>query len=273
MKTSGWIVVLVLAGAVAGSVYWLKSPARGTAVTEALAAGNVEIVAAVAGADGDSVSVTLRRPPGVTGRQRIAIPTGLVLYTGSSQRLIVAVPAVFDLSDAQPEATQLVSTFCIDQFLPTPAAGAAVSLTSGGESGATSATAGTDPLRKLVECLADIDLPQADKQLAVWAVSENLMEGSRDEATAALTRKRVERMGIERRAELEARKAELMTRAPHLSEARIDALIEDELRDGNADMLAIASRESEKQMWNFVEHDKIAMSTCGYPVFTMQIFQ
>ena len=271
MKGMRWLGFLVLAVALVGFGYWLRAPAQGTAVAEALATGDVEMEAVAWGSDGSGVNVTLRRPMGRTGSMRVSLEAGTILYTGEHQRLIVANTVAFALSEQQPETTQTVETFCIDEFLSIPPQGVAVSLSP--PTGGYVSTEETEPLHKLVTCLASEDLPQSDKQLAVWAVSENLMDKSRDEAIDIISRGLAERMGVERREQLVARKPELMQKAPNLSSERIDQLIEAELADGASELQSAADRKAQEQVANFVDHDKYAMQKCGYPVATLQIFQ
>lgn len=264
MIVARWLALLVWSAA-------LVACSREDAVlTEAVAAGRVEIASAQSGAGGTSATLVLRRGAVESGSIVVDIPAGTILYAAEHQRLIVAAPVRVELSDEREEVMQLVSTFCIDEFLPTPPEGVPVSLApQGGFTG----TEETEPLHKLANCLANLDLPYADKQLAVWAVAGNLMEKRRDEAVEFVASGLAERMAVERRNQLEARKPELMAKAPNLGAARIDQLIEAELEEGEAELRDVAQRKAQEQVDNFIDHDRWAMQECGYRVATLPLFQ
>ena len=274
MKTFGKILPWLLVAALAAWTWWRQSPASAVRVTEAVATKQVEVSVETLDSEGQSARVTLRRPQGISGRIHLLLPAGTVFNSGSQvQRLMLAKPVLVDLDDDSPEATRTVATYCIDEFRTAPEEGVALALGPGeGSAGGGGYTVEDEPLHKLADCLDGMDLPASDKQLAVWAVSEHLIDMPIKQAVETIEKGLAAKMTQERQAQLEAKREDIKARH-HLDDATISEIFAGELKKGQADLEGVAKDKADQQVLTFVTNDQKAMSACGYPVATLQLFQ
>ncbi len=265
---------LIGAAILLGGYYLYQHDSGPLTVAAALRDGAVNARIVADGADGTSVTITLTLPSEAAAPVAVDIPSGTVIYGGEagSQRLITAVPVTIVLSSASPSASARVSTFCIDEFAPPPTSQAALTFVpSAGTGGAT--TEETEPLHKLADCMSGWPQSDGDKQLAIWAVAGDMLHKPRAEALRFMTDGLVRQMVIERRAQLESKRAAIEQMAPDLSEEHVDQLIEREMRDGMPALRRIAATTADDQLRDFLTHDKDMLSGCGYAAADMPVFQ
>lgn len=226
------LAAAVLAAIVLLLTYWIYSwVTKPVAITDAISSGKVNAKVLANGNSGRSAIITLSRPRGVSGTSNILIPSGTILYStdSNSQRLFLASPVQVVLSDATPAITVQAKTFCIDQFAAIPPRNTAYSFLPQG--GSVTTTEETEPLHKLANCMASASKSDADKQLAVWAVSSDWLHKTRYEAVQLVTNGLADQMAKKRRNELERKKPHIAGKSPHLSSADIDELIEKEYQE------------------------------------------
>ena len=273
MTKKQWMILIAAAVALL-IIYWIYSRVTAPeAITDAIKSGKVDAKVLAKGNTGRSAVITLSRPKGVSGTSTILIPSGTILYgtDSNTQRLFVATPVQIVLSDVTPAITLQVKTFCFDEFAAIPLQNTAYSFFAPG--GTVTTTEETEPLHKLANCLASASQSDADKQLAVWAVSSDWLHKTRDEAVQFVANGLADQMAKERRNQLERKKAHIARKAPHLSSADIDELIEKEYQESMVEAGRIAAAKAQEQITGFIAHDKDMLKSCGYPTDDMPIFR
>ncbi|MGA2044150.1 MAG: hypothetical protein ABSG83_12365 [Roseiarcus sp.] len=263
----GLIAAAILAGA-----YMFHQRQGGPLTLEAAVRdGAVEAGVVAADPEGGSVTITLTRTPGTTGAIIVAIPPGALLGApdGASQRLMTAAAVTIVVGEESDSATATVSALCIDPFLSQPAAGAVLAFAPS----AGAATEETDPIRKLVVCMADSHMPDAEKQMAVWAVSAGLLGKRADEAKRYVAEGLVQKMMAERRDQLAAKRASAREMAPALNEAKIDELIEQEFQNSIPAIRTVAANQSADLLDALRRRDRDVLAGCGYAVGALAVFE
>jgi hypothetical protein len=263
MSARRWaLVVVILLGG-----YWLFPHIAPRTAGVADREGNYIAQISADGGNGNSVKMVFSRPSGVFGTVTIVIPSGTVLYgrNTNGQRLITATPVNVVLSNGTPSVTVVVPTYCIDEFAATPLDGAAL--------GFGTKTEETEPLHKLSDCMSTSSLPTADKQLIVWAVAEDLLHKTPDEALRFLADRISRRMVVDRRRELQDKKPDMFRMAPLLTERRIDELIENEIAAGMSEFNSSAVAQAQKQLAGLDDDDQDMLTSCGYATEGMPLFR
>jgi len=260
-------VALILLGACK------QTPPTPVNIDQAIQAGNIQATMVASDDSGDSATITLTRPSGVTGPVAVTIPSGTVLYSTDvgSQRLITAQTVTVVLSNDNPTDNEQVAVFCMDQFADTPAAQAVLSF-SPPDGGQTATTEETEPLHKLIDCMASLTQSAGDKQLAVWAIADHLLDKSPAEALQVLTSKIYDQNTKQRRAQLEARKTVELQNHPMLTEADFDQIVENEMQGSSADRRDKSTTEAKSQLDALMQHDKALFASCGYPTDNAPLF-
>ena len=236
----------------------------------ALETGSVQAKAEAQGDDAGATSVTLTRFSG-DGPLAVTIPAGTVLYSGSNgaQRLITGKTVVIVFRPGQTTASESVRTFCMDEFRLTPTSGVQLSpVASLGDDGTT--TEETEPLHKLVDCMSDA--PQDETQIAVWAVNQDLLHKTREEAIGAIRDGLLEEMKTERRDQLEAKRPELMQGKVHLTEDRLTALLDQEFMEDQPELQRMADEQAHAQVEKLIARDRDQLARCGYPTDGLPLF-
>lgn len=257
--------------------YWVYSWATAPlTIAAAIRDGKVDVHITAMGVSGNAAMVTLTRSSGVSGQLTVVIPSGTVIYDANpdEQRLITAAAVTVVLSAQTPSVNSMVATFCMDEYAATPLDSSKLSFAPLNGSAVT-ATEETEPLHKLVDCMASwtVSVSDSDKQLAVWAVKDKLLSKSRRDALEFVTTGIAQRMILERRAQLEKKKTELIHMKPSLDEGLIDGQIEAEIQNGKPALNEIATAKATEQITSFIDHARDMISSCGYPAASYAIFQ
>ncbi|MGD0722101.1 MAG: hypothetical protein ABR970_13775 [Roseiarcus sp.] len=263
----GLIVAAILAGA-----YVFDQRQAGPLTLEAAVRDGAIEASVVANDPRDgSVTITLTRTPGTTGAIIVAIPPGTLLSApdGASQRLMTAAAVTIVVGEESDAASATATALCIDPFLSQPAAGAVLAFAPTADV----ATEETDPIRKLVACMADSPMPDAEKQMAVWAVSAGLLGKRADEAKRYVAEGLVQKMMTERRDQLSAKRATAREMAPALSEAKIDDLIEQEFQNSVPAIRTVAASQSANLLDALRQRDRDVLAGCGYAVAALTVFE
>ena len=272
MTPSRSFLLIVLTAALVLGACGKAAPPSPVAINQAIQDGKVQAKIVASDDSGDSTTITLTRPNGVTGTFVVVIPSGTVLYgTDGQQRLITAASVTVVLSDDNPSVDQQVATFCMDEFAATPPSQAVLSFAppDGGQ-GVT--TEETEPLHKLVDCMAPSTQPFGDKQAAVWAVSGDLLSKTPAEALSFLTDGFVSQMSVERRKQLEAKRADAGQRFSLLSSEKLDQLMEAEYQQGMPQLREIAADKAKQQLDALLHTDKDLLMSCGYSTENAPLF-
>jgi hypothetical protein len=238
---------------------------------DAMQSGQVTAGIRTDGDDGSSATVTLTRVD-AKAPLRVIVPAGVVLYAGASglQRLITGQAAVLVFAAGETNASQTIVTYCIDQFALTPAAQVALSITPTGGPGMTREE--TEPLHQLADCMAQSSQSQADKQLAVWAVSGDLLHKTRDQALGTLTQSYIDDLSEQRRGRIETQGKTLQASNPLVSDERLKVLLDQEMDEAMPEIRRQAADKAKLQLDRLLADDKDLLSRCGYPASSTLLF-
>jgi hypothetical protein len=264
---AGAIVAAILAGA----YFYAQRDAGPLTLEAAVRDGAVEASVIADDSGGGSVTITLTRAAGATGPVIVAIPAGALLSApdGASQRLMTAAGVTIVIGEDSNSASATVTALCLDPFLSQPPAGAVLAFAPA----AGAATEETDPIRKLVACMADSAMPDAERQMAVWAVSAGLLGKRADAAKRYVAEGLVQAMIAERRDQLAARRATARAMAPALDEAKIDDLIEQEVQNSIPAIRTVAASQSADLLDALRRRDRDVLAGCGYAVAELTVFE
>jgi hypothetical protein len=271
MNARRWALVAVISSVILAVIspvsYWLYLHIAPRTASVADRAGNYTAEISADGGNGNSVRMAFSRPSHVFGTVTIVIPSGTVIYSHNvnGRRLITATPVNVVLSNDTPSVAVLVPTYRINEFAATPSDGEALEFAG--------ATAETEPLRKLSDCMKTSSLPVADKQLIVWTVAQDLLQKTPDEALEFLTDKISRRMVDDRGRGLQNNKPEMFAKAPLLTGQHINELIEKEIEDGMSEFNASAAAQAKKQLDSLSDDDQDMLASCGYLTEDMPLFQ
>jgi len=273
-RLSMLVVVAATLVALAACQKPVAPPPPPIAIDQAVQDGKVEATIAADDDSGQLVTVMLSLPSGATGPVAVTIPSGTVLYGAGAggQRLITAMSVTVVLSQDNPIVGRQVATFCMDEFADTPLAQATLSLAPAGGT-RTATVEETEPLHKLVDCMAPSTQPVGDKQIAVWAVSGAMLRKSPADALRALTDAVVGQMSIKRRKQLAAIKDAEMKRLPMISSDEYDRTAEVEFQAGLPELREKAATTAKQQFDVLLQHDKPLLASCGYPAETTPLFE
>jgi hypothetical protein len=255
--------LLIAAGVVVGyGIHaWVTRPPQN--IAGAIGAGRVAATSAFGGA-GSPSTITVTRTPGTSGELAMRVPAGTVLYAGDAavQRVMTAIAVTIAMPAQTDTMTVQVKTFCLDEFAAIPQANTPLSLSPGpGDSLAT--TQETEPLHKLADCMAGMSGSDDDKQLAVWAVKDDLLHRSPADALGFLGRRFEESIARELRAKVERAREAIAREAKHLSADEIDAQIAESLRGEEAANRTEAARLARNQLDSLLQHREL-LTSCGY---------
>jgi hypothetical protein len=264
----------VIAIVVVGGYAAYRHFATPLTLASAIAAGKITTQSSFGGGEAPS-TITTMRAAGTLGQLTIVIPAGTLLYTQDAfaQRLITAGAVTIVIPNGVAGMNVEMKTFCVDEFATIPLAETPLSFTRPPEENFTR-TEEVEPLHKLADCMSGSTLSDADKQLAVWAVSSDLLHRSPVEALefltshfqASITRDQDEKIVRDKR-------PALIRDHPSLSELDIDTLIRNEMESETAEIYEKAAREATAQLRNFLEHDRELLASCGYDVGDLSIFR
>jgi hypothetical protein len=232
-------------------------------IAHAINDGQVAATSAFGGAGAPS-TITVMRTSGTSGALTMRVPAGTVLYAGNAsvQRVMTAVTVTVALPADASTAMVSVKTFCLDEFAAVPQANTPLSLAPGaGDTFAT--TEETEPLHKLADCMAGRSGSDDDKQLAVWAIKDDLLHKSPHDALGFLSRQFEESIARDFRTRVEQARASIAHEAKHLSAAEIDAQIADAIRAEEAANRKEAARLAQKQLDSLLHHREL-LTSCGY---------
>lgn len=228
--------------------------------------GDLDVSAQGVGLDSMSVTMTSTR------NDSIVFPVGTRFNSASSgtQNMISAATITFVFTSASPSSPQTivlpVPVYCVDRWLdvPTPASSFSVSYTEE-----------TDPLRKLAACLESDSAPHQVKQLAIWMVSDSLMDITQDELAAKFLDESEQHWretystGDKAAEEIKKRMPEadpaFIDRVRQMTSAELEELL-DTVRPG-------LRRDAALEVKTYVEQTPALLSGCGYDLSTKRFFQ
>jgi hypothetical protein len=263
------LLIALGAAALYGGYSWVTAPLQ---LTSAIADGKVTAAAAFGGA-GSPSTMTVTRTPGTSGAMTVRVPAGTVLYAhdAATQRLMTAAAVTVVLPAGSDGITTSVNTFCLDEFAAVPELTTALAFVPGpGDSGVT--TEESEPLHKLAACLAGKAASDEDKQLAVWAVKDDLLHRSPQEALEVLGRGFEQQLNREFRAKVARARASIAQEVKRLSAADLDAQIEETMRSEQAADRRRAEQLARTQL-DHLRHDRDLLTSCGYPADDLPLFR
>src|SRR5262249_25480121 len=116
---------------------------------------------------------------------------------------------------------------------------------------------------KLADCMAGMSGSDEDKQLAVWAVKDDLLHKPPRDALGFLGRQFEESIARDFRAKVEQARDSIAHEAKHLSAGEIDAQIADAIRGEEVANRREAARLARKQLDSLLRHREL-LTSCGY---------
>jgi hypothetical protein len=264
----GLVIVLGVA-AIYGGYSWITAPLP---LSRAIADGKITAVVGFGGA-GSPSTITVTRTPGTSGAMTVRVPAGTVLYAGNAatQRLMTAATVTIVLPAGSEGITTSVHTYCLDEFAAVPDLTTALAFVPG-PGDRTATTEETEPLHKLAECMAGKAASEEDKQLAVWAVKDDLLHKSPQDALDFLARGLEEQVTRELRAKVERARASIAQEVKHLSAADLDAQIAETVQAEQA----ANRRRGEQLARNQLDHlrrDRDLLTSCGYAADDLPLFR
>jgi hypothetical protein len=161
--------------------------------------------------------------------------------------------------------TQQVPVYCINRFLdvPTTSSGFSVSYTEE-----------TDPIRKLVACMENKTATHRAKQIAVWMISDNLVDMTKDELvnkflddTETKWRKHSSGLDLAR---------EYRRNMPDAPEELIDAirnLTPEQIKPMMDVMRPTLRKGAESQVSEYAEKSASLLADCGYDLSNKRFFR
>jgi hypothetical protein len=224
--------------------------------------------------DGGSLArITIVRTNNSARTIRVMVPPGTLLHSShrDEQRLMTVHKALFELDKSSKKETIDVPVLCVDEFKTPPAGGAGLAPSALVADDADT-TSGIKPTRDLVSCLDQADMSASNEQIAAWTANSDLLHRSRADAIEELTDRLVAKMTKERRAQLESERAELESGSPDATQQKISTAIEAEMTAGMSDLREAAAERAKSQIQAFVAHDRDALSSCGYDVASLPLF-
>jgi hypothetical protein len=121
--------------------------------------------------------------------------------------------------------------------------------------------------------MASAPQSDADKQLAVWAVTSEMLHKTPEEVLRFVADGLAQQMAKERHDQLDQeKKPEIKRTHPSLSDDLINKLIAAEYEEGMPELRKIANTKAGEQMDSFLGHDKELLISCGFASSDMPIF-
>jgi hypothetical protein len=261
------LVAMILLG-----VYWMARQIVPRTAGVADRQGNYFVDVSANGTSGNSIKIAFSRPTGVWWMITIVIPSGTVIYSHdhNGQRLITAAPIKVVLSNEVPSVTIVVPTYCIDEFATTPIDGATLEFDPPNNQ-SEAMTEETEPLHKLADCMMSSSMSTGGKQLAVWAVADDLLRKTPDDALQFLTARITQKIINDKRREFRDRKSHISSVAYLLSDEEINQLIESELQSRKSDFERSAASYAQEQL-DALAGDLDVLTSCGYKAEDMRLF-
>ena len=264
-----WLLIAAGVAALYGIHVWMTTPLP---LAKAIENGKVAAAGAFGGA-GSPSTITVTRTPGTSGAMTIRVPAGTVLYTGdaSAQRVMTAAAVTIVLPAGAEVASATVKTFCLDEFAAVPEVKTSLSFAPGPGDTWTSSRE-TEPLHKLADCMAGLSGSDEDKQVVVWAVKDDLLHRSAQEALEVLSRGFEEQIARAFRAKVDQARASIAREARDLPAAEVDAQIAEAMQAEEAANRIEAARLARKQLDSLLRHRDL-LTSCGYSDADMPIFR
>jgi hypothetical protein len=248
---------------------WITTPLQ---IAPAIETGKMAAAGVFGGAGGPS-TITVTRTPGTSGAMTVRVPAGTVLYAGDTaiQRVMTAAAVTIVLPAGTDVTSVTVKTFCLDEFAAVPEVNTSLSFSPGSDD-RRSTTEETEPLHKLADCMASLPGSDEDKQVAIWAVKDDLLHRSPEQALGFLSRGFEEQIARELRAKVDRARASIAREARELSPAEVDAQIADAMRSEEAANRIEAARLARKQLDSLLQHRDL-LTSCGHADVDMPIFR
>jgi hypothetical protein len=264
-----WGLIAAAVAVVYGIHAWITTPLR---IARAIETGKVAAVGMFGGA-GSLSTITVTRTPGTSGAMTMLVPAGTVLHAGdaSVQRVMTAATVTIVLPAGADVVSATIATFCLDEFAAVPEVTTSLSL-SPGPGDRRSTIEETEPLHKLADCMASLSRSDDDKQVAIWAVKDDLLHKSSQDALAFLGRGFEDQIAREFRAKVDLARASIAQEARDLSAAEVDAQIADTMRAEEAANRTEAARLARTQLDSLLLHRDL-LTSCGYAEADMPIFR
>jgi hypothetical protein len=229
--------------------------------------------------DETSAGFTVRKLAGGPSKLTVVIPAGTIISNGDpgSQGLISARAVTIQLSDASPQSTQQVETYCLRQFAAPPTLDSHLYLPSGAytSSNTTVNVEEMEPLQKLVSCLAKRPDSRTDRELAVWLIADKRSQKSYEEVKSEL------REGFQRQGE-SGLTAEMMTDIREKLKSQFPGIGEERLNDEisyyrqntlEKRISEQAGQKAAEEVRNFLRVGRPLLDECGQKTGEMRFFQ
>jgi hypothetical protein len=154
-----------------------------------VAANKNYISLAISASDESSAQFAMSLLPDGPSDLTVVIPAGTVIQNQErdGQWLMTAHAVTVHLTRGQPQSTQQIETYCLDQFAATPNLNSSLSLPPGiGSYHAGTTVEELDPIQKLSACLDDSVTDRHARELAVWMLANHRTTSTYDEVKTDL---------------------------------------------------------------------------------------
>lgn len=228
--------------------------------------GDIQVSAQGIGLDSMSVTVTSIR------NDTIVLPAGTRFNSNNAgtQNMMAAATVTFAFSNATPQAPQIITqpvpVYCLNRFLDVPTSAVSFSV---------SYTEETDPLRLLAECLESKNAEHEVKQLAVWMVSDSLMELSREDVAAKFLDD-MEKNWRETWSSGERAAEEIEIQDPDADPEfleRVRQMTPEDLEELAGLIRPTLRSRAEAQVRRYVDQTTGLLESCGYDLTTKRFFR
>lgn len=261
------LAVLIAAAALGLSVYEVRKPVP---LEEAVSKGLVTAEAS----GGGGTDYFVLRVGSVQQRMfglRIVVPSGLSFSSAApgTQSMAVARTTMIDVpAGAGTHAEVRLPAYCLNRFLEAPKLESLLKLDEGGGS----APEERNPVRKLIGCMETAGTEHKVGQMAVWVVSEGLLQKPAAEVLA-LFRARIEKSmvaEVERKLDSPEAFAALRKQLPDIPAAKIQERI-----DRNKAEIARMEVQIliEQEIGKYRAQARYPLEKCGYDVASAPFFR
>lgn len=218
------------------------------------------LTATAEGIDVANMTVSVQCPFVTT----IVIPTGTLFVSGagSTQNMMSARSQEVSCSESDVGKIQTVEVevYCMNHFKDAPTGASTFTVSSVEE---------TDPIRKLVNCLEQIEADHNTRQGAVWLVSENYLDMTRVEVVEKLANHYAETL----QKKLDQNPAALIRELRETHPENADQTDEEILAALKNNNVAVARVLAERQVKRYQEEAGPLLDECDFDTATKKFFQ
>jgi hypothetical protein len=265
----GFVLGAVTIAVVYGAYVWLTTPHT---ITDAIAKNLVTAQTAFGGLDSSS-TITVTRASGSSGSLTVAVPAGTVMLSSDAeaQRVMTTEAVTLTIPAGSDSATAQVRTYCLDEFAPVPPLQSTLIFAGSTDTRRVSEEE-TEPLHRLADCLERSSLNSEDKQIAVWAVHDDLLHKTVSQALAFLSAGFERQLQRDLEAKVAGNRSVIRAAAPHLSDDEVEAQIQSAMQDERTANRQQAAQMADRQLENLRRHDREALLSCDYQVNLLAVF-